>query len=74
MFSLLDTAAVRRAQIDLLAMHARAFACSLPQHALLRAQIRPVDGRTDKCWHHYSPLDLTTNKTQWLAQTWGNAR
>jgi len=36
--------------------------------------IRPVDGRTDKCWHHYSPLDLTTNKTQWLAQTWGNAR
>ena len=33
--------------------------------------IRPHDGRTDKCWHKNWPVDMATNRTQWLAQSTG---
>ena len=33
--------------------------------------IRPHDGRTDKCWHKNWPVDMATNRTQWLAQSAG---
>lgn len=35
--------------------------------------IRPHDGRTDKCWHKNWPVDMATNRTQWLAQSIGRS-
>ena len=35
--------------------------------------IRPHDGRTDKCWRKNWPVDMATNRTQWLAQRLGRA-
>eukprot|EP00966_Prymnesium_polylepis_P037386 868098-Prymnesium_polylepis.1 len=55
-----------------LLLHPRAPAVVVVNAHRWRA-IRPHDGRTDKCWHKKWPIDLVSNRTQWLAQSLGHA-
>ena len=51
-----------------LLLHPRAPAIIVVNAHRWRA-VRPHDGRTDKCWHKKWPINLVTNRTQWLAQS-----